>query len=60
MWDATAWEAQRTLAAHVGPVYAIAYHPAGAVAATAGEDGRLRLWDVATGTEVRALPGQQR
>ena len=44
-----------------GPVYALAFSPDGATLATAGADGGIRLWDVATqqeiGTPMTAGPG---
>jgi len=44
-----------------GPVYALAFSPDGATLATAGANGSIRLWDVATqqeiGTPMTAGPG---
>jgi eukaryotic-like serine/threonine-protein kinase len=39
-----------TLADHSGPVTALAMAPDGKTLASVGEDGTLRLWDVASGT----------
>jgi WD40 repeat protein len=37
-----------------GPLNAVACHPDGKVAATGGEDGHIRLWDLTTGKAVTA------
>lgn len=40
-------------AAHKGPVYAIAFDPAGCYLATAGRDSLLKLWDATTMEPIR-------
>jgi len=40
---------------HAGAVFAVAYAPQGKVLASAGGDGAVRLWDAATGQEIRCL-----
>ena len=42
-------------AAHHGGVLAMAIHPSGTTFATAGQDGRVLIWDVAEGQVSRAI-----
>ena len=49
---ATGWERPGV---HEGGVLAVAVHPSGAVFATAGQDGRVIIWDAAEGQENRAI-----
>jgi RNA polymerase sigma factor (sigma-70 family) len=44
---------------HPGTVEAVAFSPDGAILVSAGEDQTIRLWDRATGKEVRTLTGHQ-
>jgi WD40 repeat protein len=41
-----------------GEVYAVAFHPDGRFLASAGYDQKVRLWNLETGDQIRALPGQ--
>jgi WD40 repeat protein/serine/threonine protein kinase len=44
------------LRGHTDEVYAVAFHPDGTRLATAGRDGSVLLWDLASGEEVVRLP----
>src|SRR4029079_3201879 len=39
---------------HPGEIFAVAISPDGRLAATAGDDGTIRLWELATGSPVGA------
>ena len=45
---------------HLGQILCVAYSPDGKVIATGGDDRCVRLWDPATGKELRELPVQGR
>jgi WD40 repeat protein/tRNA A-37 threonylcarbamoyl transferase component Bud32 len=47
----------RRLEGHKGAVLALAFRPDGQALASAGEDGVIKVWDPATGKELRTLPG---
>jgi WD40 repeat protein len=44
---------------HPAGVQGICWHPDGQILATACEDGKVRLWEAASGKELAALPGHQ-
>jgi WD40 repeat protein len=45
------------LRGHGGPVRCVAYAPDGRTLASGGDDGRVRVWDLTTGTQRHALAG---
>jgi WD40 repeat protein/serine/threonine protein kinase len=64
-WDFRGWEhaylrrlfeaRQRTLLGHGAAVTGVAFGPDGSWVVSGSEDGTIRVWDVATGKEVRRL-----
>jgi WD40 repeat protein/serine/threonine protein kinase/Flp pilus assembly protein TadD len=49
-----------TLAGHTQPVHAVAFSPDGQRLASASVDQSVRIWDLATGKEIRTLAGHSR
>jgi WD40 repeat protein len=47
----------RTFKGHTDRVYCVAFSPDGRLLASAGQDGTVKMWDVATSQEVRTLTG---
>jgi WD40 repeat protein/serine/threonine protein kinase len=45
------------LQGHLGEVYALAVAPNGQIVASGGQDRTIRLWDLKTGSEIKALRG---
>ena len=44
---------------HTGVAFAVAFSPDGARLASVGADGKVKLWDTATGSALRSLSGQE-
>lgn len=53
--DAATGKQLRRWPAHEGRVAPLAFAPDGKTLASAGRDGRIRLWDVRLGTEIRSM-----
>src|SRR5439155_25982675 len=49
------WETLRELRGHAGPVSAIAFSPDGKTILTGSRDRALKVWDAATGAELRSI-----
>jgi WD40 repeat protein/serine/threonine protein kinase len=52
---AATFDDRRTLRGHRRAVYGVAFHPDGHTLATGSLDGTVRLWEVASGRELRRL-----
>jgi len=50
---------QMNLQAHQGQAYGVAYAPNGRTLASGGQDGLVKLWEVATGRELGTLSGHK-
>jgi serine/threonine-protein kinase len=56
-WQRQAHLPLQTLRGHLGPIFAVAFSPSGAVLATGSEDHTAKLWDAATGKELHTFVG---
>src|SRR5215470_11906835 len=50
-------QAPAELKGHTALVYGVAFSPDGKILATAGFDNAVKLWDFATGKEIKTLSG---
>jgi WD40 repeat protein len=51
IWDASSFKLARVLKGHSGPVYSIDYWKDGTLLASAGWDGKVKVWDPNSGSE---------
>eukprot|EP00967_Tisochrysis_lutea_P087077 scaffold123067_cov25-Tisochrysis_lutea.AAC.1 len=57
MWDVETGQCLMEQEGHSRPVYTVAFHPDGSLAASAGLDSIGRLWDCRTGRSIWTLEG---
>ncbi len=55
LWDATTRQDVLSLRGHTSAVCGVAYSPDGRQIASASGDGTVKLWNAATGQEIRTL-----
>jgi RNA polymerase sigma factor (sigma-70 family) len=55
----TGWKGHATLTGHQGAVRALRFTPDGSRLVSGGEDGRVRVWDVATARPIGTLHGSR-
>ena len=54
---ATTTGLKQSLAGHAGPVYSVGITPDGSMAVSGGQDGSVRVWDLAAGSQRACLAG---
>jgi WD40 repeat protein len=62
LWDLTTGQKFRTLEGHTVTVRSVAFDPSGTRLLSGGDDGTVRVWEVATGQLLHTarLPGSQK
>src|SRR5262249_19723367 len=59
IWDTKKWSRLHVLRGPQGKTLRARFSPSGYLLASTGRDGVVRLWDVKTGKEIRALHGHE-
>ncbi len=57
LWDVRGWKELRRLTGHTASVQRVTFSPDGRRALSSGHDDWVRLWDVETGEQLRAIEG---
>lgn len=52
IWDVTTWKERFSLSGHTSQVFSVAFSRDGKRLATGGDDGRIIIWDTATGQNL--------
>ncbi|HLN31769.1 MAG TPA: sigma-70 family RNA polymerase sigma factor [Gemmataceae bacterium] len=59
LWDTTTGEERHRLSGHAKTVYSFVFAPDGKTLLASGDDNSIRLWDVATGKQMRQFDHQE-
>jgi RNA polymerase sigma factor (sigma-70 family) len=58
LWELTTLQTRNQLAGKMGGVMGLAFSPDGIALVAAGQNGKIHVWDVATGEELRQLAAE--